>query len=91
MGERCQVDLAVPADAPITSYVNTPAELCARPEADVMPAAWSLALPTGEPYAPERSLNQLGIVDGQVLYLRDVTAHEFEKPVVRGHRSRRAA
>ncbi|MCO6000302.1 EsaB/YukD family protein [Actinoallomurus rhizosphaericola] len=82
VGERRQVDLAVPANAPITSYVNTLAELCAQPEADVMPAAWSLALPTGEPYAPERSLNQLGIVDGQVLYLRDVTAHEFEEPVV---------
>ncbi|MEV5755019.1 EsaB/YukD family protein [Actinoallomurus sp. NPDC052308] len=52
VGERRQVDLAVPADAPITSYVNTLAELCARPETDVMPAAWSSVLPTGEPYAP---------------------------------------
>ncbi|GAA4612915.1 hypothetical protein GCM10023195_55660 [Actinoallomurus liliacearum] len=68
VGERLQVDLAVPADAPITSYVNTLAELCAQPEADVMPAAWSLALPTGEPYSPERSLNQLGIVDGHLVH-----------------------
>jgi type VII secretion integral membrane protein EccD len=82
VGERRQVDLALPAGAPITSYVTTLAELCAQQEADIMPAAWSLALPTGEPFAPERSLAQLGIVDGQVLYLCDVAEHEFEEPVV---------
>lgn len=81
VGERRQVDLAVPAGAPITSYVNTLAEMCAQTEDDIMPAAWSLALATSEPFAPERSLAELGIVDGQVLYLRDVAAHEFEEPV----------
>ncbi|MEK8143045.1 hypothetical protein NKH18_15210 [Streptomyces sp. M10(2022)] len=31
---------------------------------------------------PEWSLAELGIVDGQVLYLRDVIADEFTEPVV---------
>jgi type VII secretion integral membrane protein EccD len=83
VGERRQVDLAVPADAPITSYVNTLAGMCAQQETDIMPVAWSLALATSRPFAPERSLADLGIADGQVLYLCDAAADEFEEPVVR--------
>jgi type VII secretion integral membrane protein EccD len=82
VGERRQVDLAVPSNAPIVSYVNSLAQLCHEQDGDVMPAAWSLAAASGEPFAPERSLAELGILDGQVLYLRDVVAHEFDEPVV---------
>lgn len=82
VGERRQVDLAVPAAAPITTYVNTLARLCDQQDSDIMPAAWSLATAMNEPFAPERSLAQLGVVDGQILYLRDVVAHEFDEPVV---------
>nr|WSX75570.1 EsaB/YukD family protein [Streptomyces sp. NBC_00899] len=82
VGERRQVDLAVPADAPITTYVESLVQMCGQPQADVMPAAWSLAVAAQEPIAPERSLVQAGVVDGQVLYLRDMTAHEFDEPVV---------
>ena len=82
VGERRQADLAVPADAPITTYVESLARICGQSRADTMPAAWSLAVAAHEPFAPERSLAQSGVVDGQVLYLRDVTAHEFDEPVV---------
>ncbi|WP_202233309.1 EsaB/YukD family protein [Actinacidiphila reveromycinica] len=82
VGERRQVDLAVPAGAPITTYVNSLAGMCGQPQTDVMPSAWSLALTAHEPFAPERSLAESGVVDGQVLYLCDVTAHEFDEPVV---------
>lgn len=82
VGERRQVDLAVPAAAPITTYVNNLARLCDQQESDIMPAAWSLATGMNEPFAPEHSLAQLGITDGQILYLRDVTEHEFDEPVV---------
>ncbi|OON76177.1 EsaB/YukD family protein [Streptomyces tsukubensis] len=83
VGERRQVDLAVPAGAPIASYVGTLARLCEQEEADIMPSAWSLATETTEPFAPEWSLTELGIVDGQVLYLRDMIADEYTEPVVR--------
>jgi type VII secretion integral membrane protein EccD len=82
VGERRQVDLAVPADAPITTYVEALVRMCGQPRTDVMPAAWSLAVAAREPFAPEHSLAQAGVVDGQVLYLRDMTAHEFDEPVV---------
>lgn len=82
VGERRQVDLAVPAGAPIASYVDTLARLCEQEEVDIMPSAWSLATATAEPFAPEWSLTELGIVDGQILYLRDMIADEFTEPVV---------
>ena len=82
VGERRQVDLAVPARVPIATYVDTLAGLCAQERIDILPPAWSLATATAGPFAPERSLAELGIVDGQVLYLRDVIAEEFADPVV---------
>jgi hypothetical protein len=78
-----QVDLAVPAAAPITTYIDTVAGLCGASSNDMLPAAWSLGPVIEGPYAPERSLAELGIVDGQVLYLRDVIADEYTDPVVR--------
>jgi hypothetical protein len=82
VGGHRQVDLAVPAHAPITTYVNTLARLCGQETNDILPPAWSLATATGGPFAPERSLAELGIVDGQILHLRDVIADEFAEPVV---------
>jgi hypothetical protein len=84
VGEHSQVDLAVPAAAPITTYIDTVAGLCKAESNDMLPAAWSLGPVTGGPFAPERSLAELGIIDGQVLYLRDVIADEYTDPVVRG-------
>src|SRR5258708_25725941 len=78
-----QVDLAVPAEAPITTYIDAVARLCAPESNDMLPAAWSLGTVTEGPFPPERSLAELGIVDGQILYLGDVIADERADPVVR--------
>ncbi|MFE0464922.1 EsaB/YukD family protein [Kitasatospora sp. NPDC058965] len=82
VGDRRQVDLAVPAGAPITDYVDDLARLCALEENALMPPAWSLATALAGPFAPERSLAELGVADGQVLYLRDLLAGELDEPVV---------
>ena len=82
MGARRQADLAVPAGAPIASYVGALARMCGQPRNDIMPAAWSLSPALGSPFAPERSLAELGVFDGAVLYLRDVIGEEFADPVV---------
>ncbi|MFF7475114.1 EsaB/YukD family protein [Streptomyces sp. NPDC008092] len=82
VGERRRVDLAVPAGAPIVSYADTLARLCDQQESDIMPAAWTLGAATGSAFAPEWSLSELGVTDGQVLYLRDATADELDDPVV---------
>ncbi|MDH6109452.1 type VII secretion integral membrane protein EccD [Kitasatospora sp. MAP12-15] len=82
VGDRRQLDLAVPAGAPITDYVDDLAKLCALEENDLMPPAWSLATGLRGPFPPERSLAELGIADGQVLYLRDLLTGELEEPLV---------
>lgn len=82
VGEQRQVDLAVPVRAPITTYVGSLARMCAQADSDIMPAAWSLATVAHRPFDPERSLAEMGVVDGQILYLRNVIAEEFADPVV---------
>lgn len=82
VGGGRQVDLAVPAVAPIATYVDTLAHLCEQDEPQLMPPAWTLGAATGDPFAPEWSLSELGITDGELLYLRDVIADEYAEPVV---------
>jgi hypothetical protein len=82
VGAQRQADLAVPVGAPIASYIGTLARMCGQPRNDIMPAAWSLGPAVGRPFAPERSLAELGVLDGTVLYLRDVISDEFADPVV---------
>jgi ESX secretion system protein EccD len=82
VGERRQADLAVPTAAPIASYVTTLARVCGQDGNSVLLSAWSLGPAIGAPFAPERSLGELGVLDGSVLYLRDVIEGEFADPVV---------
>jgi hypothetical protein len=82
VGERRRADLAVPATAPIASYVTTLARVCGQDGNPVLLSAWSLGPAIGSPFAPERSLGELGVLDGSVLYLRDVVEDEFSDPVV---------
>ncbi|MEU3460554.1 type VII secretion integral membrane protein EccD [Streptomyces sp. NPDC006733] len=83
VGTRKRVDLAVPAAAPIAEYVTTLAHLCGEEELEELPAAWSLALVNGRTLHPVSSLGDAGVVDGQLLYLRDAAEGEFEEPLVR--------
>ncbi len=82
VGDHRTVDLAVPAGAPIVTYVDTLAQLCDQDAPDIMPSAWTLAAAVGAPFAPEWSLAELGIMDGHTLYLCDVLSGEFADPVV---------
>jgi len=82
VGERGRVDLAVPARAPIAEYVPMLAGMCGELESDAMPPAWSLAPAGRRPFEPEASLEAVGVLDGETLYLRDVLQGEFDGPVV---------
>ncbi|RKR89419.1 type VII secretion integral membrane protein EccD [Micromonospora pisi] len=83
VGTRKQVDLAVPADAPIAEYSDLLARLVGQESDEALPAVWSLA-PTGSPPLPvTASLASVGVVDGTLLYLRDTLASEADEPVVR--------
>jgi type VII secretion integral membrane protein EccD len=82
VGERGSVDLAVPARTPIADYVPMLADLCGQEEPDAMPPAWSLAPAGARPFEPGDSLEAVGVLDGETLYLRDVLQGEFDGPVV---------
>ena len=82
VGQRRRVDLAVPATAPIGEYVGELAGMCGESDDDAMPAAWSLA-PYGMPaLSPALTLAAVGINDGEVLYLRDVSRGEADEPTI---------
>lgn len=82
VGTRRRVDVAVPTLAPIGEYSGRLARLCGDDRDPIRPAAWSLALPGDEPFPLGGNLAQLGVLDGQVLYLRDVATEPGAPPVV---------
>jgi hypothetical protein len=79
VGTAKRVDVAVPAGAPIGLYSASLAQLCGEPDSDIMPAAWSLATVERGALSPDVSLAACGIVDGQVLYLRDRAVGEYDE------------
>ncbi|MGW0856243.1 EsaB/YukD family protein [Streptomyces sp. NPDC002690] len=83
VADHRQVDLAVPARAPITDWIDSVAGLCGVSDDELMPAAWTLRAGQAAPLAPDRSLAQSGVTDGQLLHLADLLAGEYDEPVVR--------
>ena len=82
VGGRKRADLALPARAPVYEYASQLAALVELPEDGLLPPAWSLA-PVGRRALPlESSLAAAGIVDGEVLHLRDLLAGEADEAVV---------
>jgi type VII secretion integral membrane protein EccD len=83
VGGHHEVDLALPAHAPIGDYVLELADLCGEDDHPGLPSAWSLCLPAGAPLSGDATLAGAGVPDGQRLYLRDTLADEHVEPVVR--------
>ncbi|MGW8378533.1 EsaB/YukD family protein [Streptomyces sp. ODS28] len=82
IGERKSVDLALPVRTPIAEYAPRLAGMCGEEESEAMPPVWSLAPAGAMPLAPGDSLEQAGVLDGTVLYLRDCRAEEDLDPSV---------
>ncbi|WP_432974619.1 EsaB/YukD family protein [Dactylosporangium sp. CA-233914] len=82
VGAHKRVDVALPTSTPIGEYSARLAELCGQDRDPLKPPAWSLA-PAGEvPFPLTAHLGELDVVDGQVLYLRDVAREPGDPPVV---------
>ena len=82
VGATKRVDIALPSDTPIGEYVVGLADLCAQEQGGLLPPAWSLASAGREPFPVAASLAEAGVVDGQVLYLRNVARDPNATPVV---------
>jgi hypothetical protein len=82
VGTRRRVDVAVPSWTPIGEYATRLATICGQEQNDVMPPVWSLAT-AGQTVLPlDTSLADAGVVDGQVLYLKDTAREPVDAPVV---------
>ncbi len=78
VGTRRRLDLAVPDDVAIVSLMGDLIALLDEPEPGLSPRTWTLARLGHDPLPPGRSLRDLGVVDGEVLYLRD--RHRAQAP-----------
>jgi WXG100 protein secretion system (Wss), protein YukD len=81
VGAARRVDVALPSDAPIGEYSAVLAGLCGQHRRGAAPAIWSLATAGAQPLSLTASLSAAGVVDGQVLYLRDLD-RDLGGPVV---------
>ena len=71
-GPTSRMDLSLPTDAPVGEIVPA---LVERAEPEPKPwSRWALGPVGGTPFAPRRTLAELGVVDGSVLQLRDMVA-----------------
>jgi hypothetical protein len=82
VGARKRIDVAVPSWTPIGEYTTRLAAICGQEQGDVMPPAWSLAVAGEEAFPLDACLVDVGVIDGQVLYLRDTGREPAEAPVV---------
>jgi type VII secretion integral membrane protein EccD len=82
VGPRRRLDVAVPSAAPIGEYVAGLARLCGTERGGVLPAAWSLSRAGAAPLPLGASLAEVGVTDGQVLYLGDLALDPDGDPVV---------
>ncbi len=87
---RGRVDLALPADVPVAELVPMVLELIGEPSGPdsrgpaPVPQPWQLSGPAGGPLPPEATLDELGVLDGELLHLGPrssvVAAPVFDDP-----------
>lgn len=87
VGAEHRIDVTVPSRAPIGEYVVELAQLCNPDGArsgggDHVVTAWSLATATSPTLAPGSSLLEAGVMDGEVLYLRNLARDPSKVPAV---------
>jgi len=73
VGDGRQMDISLPADAPIAEQLPTVLRLLSVPTAQ-MSVRWRLAAPEFGPLDPSRSLDDVGVLDGTQLYLTEAAA-----------------
>jgi hypothetical protein len=71
-GPNSRMDLSLPADALVTEIVPALVDRC-EPEPKPW-SRWALGPSGGAPFAPRRTLAELGVVDGSELQLSDMVA-----------------
>src|SRR5215467_8790250 len=78
-GEQ-QLDASLPSARPVAEFLADLPALFSLPPT-VPPQAWALSTPRHGPISPERCLDEVGVLDGDVLYLSTAT-EAAESPFV---------
>jgi hypothetical protein len=82
---RATWDVALPVDVPVAELVPMVMELVGEPVFGIRPQPWRLSGMGGGPLPPERSLRELGVLDGELLRLAPAgpppPAPVFDDPV----------
>ncbi|MET3805637.1 type VII secretion integral membrane protein EccD [Nakamurella sp. UYEF19] len=73
IGDGRQIDISLPADAPLAEQLPTVLRLLSVPSTPV-PVRWRLAAPEFGPLEPSRSLDDAGVLDGAQLYLTEAAS-----------------
>ena len=94
VGSRRRVNLALPAEPPIRDLVTSLVERCGESASSAAgggrPRTWVLATSDTRELPAERSLDDCGVHDGAIVYLRTTTAAPQGNPPDRGAPSRRS-
>lgn len=75
-GPQRWADLALPGTVPVAGLLPQVIGVCSPEAEGTRPAGWTLVDGAGVPVPPEGTLESAGVVDGDVLTLRPVTAPE---------------
>ncbi|MBW0119106.1 type VII secretion integral membrane protein EccD, partial [Pseudonocardia abyssalis] len=85
LAPRARVDVALPADVPLGELVPMVLELVGEPGPGHRPLPWRLVGATGGLLHPAATLDELGVLDGELLRIGPVTAPPpapvFDDPV----------
>ncbi|WP_344253564.1 EsaB/YukD family protein, partial [Pseudonocardia hydrocarbonoxydans] len=85
LAPRTRVDVALPADLPLGELVPMVLELVGEPGPGHAPLPWRLSGVTGGPLHPAATLDELGVLDGEMLRIGPATAPPpspvFDDPV----------
>jgi hypothetical protein len=72
LGRQGRTDLSISAHVPISEVIPEVVDLCVGWEGQAPGARWAMGPAGDEPFAPELTLADLGVVDGVILELWDM-------------------
>lgn len=74
VGPQRSVDVAVPATVPVRELIPDLVDVCTDARSRSAGSRWAVGVLGDQPFAPQRSLGDSGVVDGTTLFLRDMTS-----------------
>jgi hypothetical protein len=81
---RSRIDLVLPGSSPMRDLIPQVVNVCIDYPHRNPNARWALSLKGNRPFGPDDTLDQKNILDGSILYLRDMTQSVVPERVAAG-------